>query len=220
MSDFEKDMNAEIQLQAAYAMNAQLRGQIDSLNRTVWSLEERLRISDEGKEDLRRFYENQMEALRSDQQRLIDEAVSRITKTFEEQIAKLMEERDAALRSAKSWRGRNFGRKSERNAGRGRDDDGPSGRGENRESEMDGYVDTESQKAKDAEKTSGDGSTMDTEKLVKRLKRRHPGAEVTVERVDYSKASQYMSDGNVVYHRLDEYFTLSDGGVLPYRKER
>ena len=211
MSTFEKDMNAEIQLQAAYAMNAQLRDQIDSLNRTVWSLEERLRISDEGKEDLKRFYENQMDALRSDQQRLIDEAVSRITKTFEEQIAKLIEERDAALRSAKSWRGRNFGRKSERNAGRGRDDDGPSGRGENRESEKDGYVDTESQKAKDAEKTSGDGSTVDAEKLVKRLKRRHPGAEVTVERVDYSKASQYMSDENVVYHRLDEYFTLSDG---------
>ena len=38
MSTFEKDMNAEIQLQAAYAMNAQLRDQIDSLNRTVWSL--------------------------------------------------------------------------------------------------------------------------------------------------------------------------------------
>ena len=123
-------MNAEIQLQAAYAMNAQLRDQIDSLNRTVWSLEERLRISDEGKEDLKRFYESRMDALRSDQQRLIDEAVSRITKTFEEQIARLMEERDAALRSSKSWRGRNFGRKSERNAGRGRDDDGPTGRGE------------------------------------------------------------------------------------------
>lgn len=130
MSTFEKDMNAEIQLQAAYATIAQLRDQTDSLNRTVWSLEERLRISDEGREDLKRFYENQMEALRSDRQRLIDEAVSRITKTFEEQIAKLMEERDAALRSAKSWCGRNFGRKSERNSGRGRDDDGPSGRGE------------------------------------------------------------------------------------------
>jgi len=129
-------MNAEIQLQPAYATIAQLRDRTDSLNRTVWSLEEHLRISDEGREDLKRFYENQIEALPSDQQRLIDEAVSRITKTFEEQIAKLMEERDAALRSAK----RNFGRKSERNAGRGRDDDGPSGRGENRESEKEGYV--------------------------------------------------------------------------------
>ena len=54
-----------------------------------------------------------------------------------------MEERDAALRSAKSWRGRNFGRKSERNAGRGRDDEDLSGRRENRESEKEDYVDTE-----------------------------------------------------------------------------
>ena len=62
MSTFEKDMNAEIQLQAAYATIAQLRDQTDSLNRG----------------DLKRFYENQMEALRSDRQRLIDEAVSRV----------------------------------------------------------------------------------------------------------------------------------------------
>lgn len=123
-------MNAEIQLQAAYATIARLRDRTDSLNRTVWSLEERLRISDEGREDLKRFYENQMEALRYDRQRLIDKTVSRITKTFEEQIAKLMEERGAALRSAKSWRGRNFGRKSGRNSGWDRDDDAPSGRGE------------------------------------------------------------------------------------------
>ena len=130
MANLEEDMNVEAQLQVAYSTNAELRDQIDVLNRTIWSLEERLRISDEGREDMKRFYENQMEALRSDQQRLIDEAVSRITKTFEEQIAKLMEERDAALRSAKSWRGRNFGRKSERNSGRDRDDDAPSGCGE------------------------------------------------------------------------------------------
>lgn len=37
-------MNAEIQLQAAYATIAQLRDQTDSLNRTVWSLEERLDV--------------------------------------------------------------------------------------------------------------------------------------------------------------------------------
>ena len=59
-------MNAEIQLQAAYSTIAQLRDQNDSLNKAIWSLEERLRISDEGKEDLKRFYENQMEVLRSE----------------------------------------------------------------------------------------------------------------------------------------------------------
>ena len=56
MSNFD-DMNVETQLQVAYSANAQLRDQIDALNRTVWSLEERLRISDEGKEDLKKFYE-------------------------------------------------------------------------------------------------------------------------------------------------------------------
>lgn len=61
-----------------------------------------------------------MDILRVEHQESIDAAVSRITKSFEEKIAKLIEERDAALLSAKSWRGKNFGRKSERNAGRER----------------------------------------------------------------------------------------------------
>lgn len=54
MSNFD-DVNVETQLQVAYSVNAQLRDQIDALNRTVWSLEERLRISDEGEEDLKKF---------------------------------------------------------------------------------------------------------------------------------------------------------------------
>lgn len=117
MSNFD-DMNVEAQLQVAYSLIAQLKDQIDGLNKANWSLEERLRISDEGKEDLKKFYENQMDILRVEHQKSIDSAVSRITKSFEEQIAKLIKERDAALLSAKSWRGKNFGRKSEPNAGK------------------------------------------------------------------------------------------------------
>lgn len=49
MSNFEKDMNAEIQLQAAYSTIAQLRDQNDSQNKAIWSLEERLRISAEAR---------------------------------------------------------------------------------------------------------------------------------------------------------------------------
>ena len=138
MSNFD-DVNVETQLQVAYSVNAQLRDQIDALNRTVWSLEERLRISDEGEEDLKKFYENQMDILRSEmlvqqnrQQDMIDAAVYRITKSFEEQIAKLIEERDA---------GKNFGRKSERNAGKGKDDDNNGSGEKNRESEKADYVD-------------------------------------------------------------------------------
>lgn len=101
-------MNVEAQLQVAYSTNAELRDQIDVLNRTIWSLEERLRISDESREDLKRFYENQMDALRADQQKLIDAAVAQITKSFEEQISKLIAERDAALLSARRWRGKKY----------------------------------------------------------------------------------------------------------------
>ncbi len=210
MSNFD-DMNLEAHLQVAYSTIAQLRDQIDALNKTVWSLEERLRISDEGKEDLKRFYENQMDILRVEHQKSIDAAVSQITGSFKEQIAKLTEERDAARMSVKNWRGKHFGKKSERNAGGGKDDD-LSGRGENRESEKADYVDAETQKGEDGKKQSSkEESTVDAEKLVKKLRRRHPGADVAVERVDYSKASQYMSDENVKYHKLEEYFTLSAG---------
>ena len=122
MSNFD-DMNVESQLQVAYSLIAQLKDKIGGLNKANWSLEERLRITDEGKEDLKKFYENQMDIRCVEHQKSVDAAVSRITKSFEEQIAKLIEERDAALLSAKSWRGKNFGRKSERNAGKGKYDD-------------------------------------------------------------------------------------------------
>lgn len=154
MSNFD-DMNVETQLQVAYSLIAQLKDQIDGLNKANWSLEERLRISDEGKEDLKKFYENQMDILRVEHQKSIDAAVSRITKSFEEQIAKLFKERDAALLSAKSWRGKNFGRMSERNAGKGKDGDNNGAGEENRESEKADYVDAETQREKDDCRHSG-----------------------------------------------------------------
>lgn len=140
-----------------------------------------------------------MVILRVEHQESKDTAVSRITKSFEEKIAKLIEERDAALLSAKSWRWKNFGRKSERNADKGKGDDNNGPGEENPESEKADYVDAETQREKDSKKRSGEEkSTMDAEKLVKKLKRRYPGAEVIVERVDYSKASQYMSGDHVI----------------------
>ena len=74
------EMNLENQLQVAFATNAELREQIDSLTRENWSLEDRLRLDAESREEMRCFYENQMENLRKEQQKLIDEVVSKITK--------------------------------------------------------------------------------------------------------------------------------------------
>ena len=42
-----------------------------------------------------------------------------------------------------------------------------------------------------------------TEKLQKRLKKQHPGAEVVI-RTDYSKQKDYTE--NAIYHKLGEYF--------------
>ena len=109
----------ENQLQVAFATIAEQREQIDSLSRVNWSLEERLRHDAESREKMKSFYENQMEDLRKDQQKLIEEAASRITKSFQEQIAKLTSERDAALLAAKHQRGKRFGSKSECDKGDG-----------------------------------------------------------------------------------------------------
>lgn len=114
--------------------------------------------------------------------------------------------------SAKRWRGKKFGRGSEHNAGHG--DDVNGGAGENRETEKSDFVNPEVQAKKDAEKTSAttaDGETVVVEKEMAKLKRRHPGAEVSVERVDYSKVCKYMSDENVFMHPLEEYFVLGEG---------
>ena len=105
-------------------------------------------------------------------------------------MAKLIAERDAALPSAKRWRGKKFGRGSERNAGHG--DELNGGAGENREAEKSDFVNPEVQAKKDAGKTSAtteDGETVDVAKEMAKLKRRHHGAEVSVERVDYSKVA-------------------------------
>lgn len=140
-----EEMNLENQLQVAFATIAELRDQIDSLSRVNWSLEERLRSDARSSEEMRLFYENQMENLRKEQRealarlqeehkRQIDEAVSKITKSFEEQISKLIAERDAALLAVKHQRGKRFGGKSERKKG---NDDGGTTQdgGENREAE-------------------------------------------------------------------------------------
>lgn len=68
---------------------------------------------------MKNFYENQMNILRVKHQKSMNVALSKSTNYFEVQIAKMIEERDAALTPAKTWQRKNFRRKSERNASRG-----------------------------------------------------------------------------------------------------
>lgn len=110
-------MNLENQLQVSFAMNAEHGEQIYKLSRANWSQEERLRQDASCREEMMRFYDNQMENLCKEQQELIDAAVAKITKSFEEQISKLIAEHDVA----KLQRGKYYGKKSERNGGDGND---------------------------------------------------------------------------------------------------
>ena len=87
---------------------------------------------------------------------MVEEAVSRITKSFEDQISKLIAERDAALLAVKHQRGKRFGGKSERNKG----DNNHFNSGENRESEKSSYVDAEDQSQKDMEKAASESSNV------------------------------------------------------------
>lgn len=86
----------------------------------------------------------------------LEEAVSRITKSFEDQISKLIAERDAALLAVKHQRGKRFGGQSERNKG----DNNHFNSGENRESEKSSYVDAGDQSQKEMEKAALESSNV------------------------------------------------------------
>lgn len=165
-----EEMNLENQLQVAFATIAELREQIDSLSRVNWSLEERLCHDAESREEMKSFYENQMENLRKDQREAlirlqeqhrsqIEEAVSGITKSFQEQIAKLTSERDAALLAAKHQRGKRFGSKSERDKG---DGNASGGSGESRDAEKAEFINAGQQKQKDMERAASESSDART----------------------------------------------------------
>lgn len=232
MTTFDSDMNLESQLQVAFSMNAELKDQLASLREVNWSLQERLRVIDERHEkeldSQRQFYENMMENLRADMNRQLEKQHAALTlqfekqeaslkSFFEKQLEELRRERDAARSGVRDERNRHYARKSERKAGhRGKDDD------DNRPSSKSEYVDPASEREKEAAASEHDAagdnspaerSTFEVEKLQKKLKRRYPGAEIEIKRIDYSKSESYLAPGSPDhhFHSLDEYFTLSDG---------
>ena len=49
----------------------------------------------------------------------------------------------------------------------------------------------------------------------KKILRTHPGVEMKVERIDYSKAVAYID--SPIYHRLEDYYTLPEGACYVTR---
>lgn len=101
--------------------------------------------------------------------------------------------------------GRLYGRKSEKSVrlNRRRDDDDRNQRRDNFDGTAgsDKGSGTGSNAGASQDKTSS-GDTVSA--LQKKILRTHPGSEMHIERVDYSKAAAYTD--SPVYHRLEDYY--------------
>jgi len=204
-------MRAEEQLKLAYMTIAELKDQNAKLIDAVAALERRLAESD-GRdrrmveefykgmiEDMRTAQEKQMSDLRESMQRTIDSLTSQIS---------------ALAASGRVNAGKLYGRKSEKSSrlNKRKDDDDRNPGKDN----FDGTVGSDSKKNASSGENGVDKSGSTLKALQKKILRTHPGSEMKVERVDYSKAAEYTDSPK--YHRLEEYYDLPEGAYYVTRK--
>lgn len=202
-------MRAEEQLKLAYMTIAELKDQNAKLVDAVAALERRLAESDgRDRRMVEEFYRGMIEDMRVAQEKEL-ESMRSVIKDLTAQIS-------ALAASGKVNAGKLYGRKSEKSSrlNKRRDDDdrnqgkdnfdGTAGsdKGHNAGSNTDASRDKAS---------SGDTVSA----LRKKILRTHPGVEMKVERIDYSKAAAYTD--SPIYHRLEEYYELPEGAYFVAR---
>ena len=134
--------------------------------------------------------------------RLDEGQLSDLRKTISELTAQI----SALTLTSKVNAGKLYGRKSEKSSrlGKRRDDDDRNSGKDN----FDGTAGSDS--GANTEVPRNNPSSGDTVSAIrKRLLRTHPGSEVKVERIDYSKAAAYTN--SPTYHRLEDYYKLPEG---------
>ncbi len=152
-------------------------------------------------------WNRQMESLKTS----YEDQIARLLKDHKEQTELLLSEIQSLKLMLKSSRGKQYGGgKSERLSSiekRSRNDE------EHRDDEENRYDGTPESLSDDVPQNSSESSAKNESDLIKKLqrdiRRGNRNAEVKVERTDYSKATSYGP--NVIYHSLDEYFSLSEG---------
>jgi len=225
-------MKVEEQLELAYITIAELRDQNTKLIDMMSSLERRMAASaNDERRVMEDFYRNQIAGLKEAHQKELDKLISsnnqtinKLTKQTEDlsrQIVSLTARLVDAQASAKSSKAReraaradlygDHSEKKNRLEKRRKDDDRTEGK--------DNYDGTPGSDASTGDGAvgghpkDGNSSQKDVDTIAdiqKKLLRTHPGAEITVERMDYSKAKSYMDQH--VLHKLDDYYVLPEGG--------
>ena len=157
------------------------------------------------------FYKGMIEDMRAVQEKTCasyEGQLSDLRKTISELTAQI----SALALSGKVSAGKLYGRKSEKSSrlGKRRDDDDRNSGKDN----FDGTAGSDS--GADTEVPRNNPSSGDTVSAIrKRLLRTHPGSEVKVERIDYSKAAAYTD--SPTYHRLEDYYKLPEGAYYVTR---
>jgi len=226
-------MKEQEQLELAYITIAELRDQNTKLIDMMTSLERRMTASaNEERRVMESFYRNQIADLKETHQKELDKLISsnnqiinKLVKQAESltrQIADLTAKLIEAQASAKSSKARErmaradlYGDHSEKMSRLGKrrkDDDRTEGK-DNYDGTPGSDASTGDGAVDGKQNGGGDSASKDVDtiaSLQKKLLRTHPGAEIKVERMDYSKAQHYMD--NHILHKLDEYYVLPEGG--------
>ena len=205
-------MRAEEQLKLAYMTIAELKGQNAKLVDAVAALERRLAESDgRDRRMVEEFYRGMIEDMRVSQEKTrasYEGQLSDLRKTITELTAQI----SALAASGKVNAGKLYGRKSEKSSrlGKRRDDDDRNNGKDNFDGTAGSDKSADTQASRD-KLTPGDTVGV----LQKKILRTHPGVEMKVERIDYSKAAAYTD--NPIYHSLDEYYELPEGAYFVTR---
>lgn len=235
MRIFDTVMRLEDQLQIAYIENAELKDKNIRLEDAVFELQKRIdQLSSNRNESLDVGYKELMER----QQEAYERQIAALNKTIKDlkkshakevkelravidantkQLAALLERMSVNTKVNNRQR---FGAASEKLSSRTKNK-----KQEDRDKEKDDFDGTSCS----GDSVSGGGSStgkentgdrMDCSAAIKKMQadflRTHPGASVTTERIDYSKAFAYTDNPN--YHSLDSYFSLPEGAYFVTRK--
>jgi len=224
-------MSTEEQLELAYITIAELRDQNSKMIDMIAGMEKRMSAAaSEERRVLEDFYHNQLEAQREahekereahEKEREAHEkertamraTIDRLTEQTEllsRQIAELTGRLVSSKAKERTARGDLYGKRCEKISvlHKRRDDDDRSEGKDNFDGTPGSDASTEDGKLPSSKTSGKDASTI--EGIQKKILRTHPGAEVSVERIDYSKAKSYMDDSKL--HKLEEYYVLPEGG--------